>query len=164
MTGGSSPDWRTIGTLWESSCDLASLPGLEGLDDGELHSELDQVEGEEPNNVPNPDDTNPSTGDSLNVGETPVTEGGNNGGDELSQAEREHQSYGWSLSEAESVGSGDEDEGLGDDSDLEIDDHVDLWVVDTLVSSDVELALEEGSVVDDDEEDDAVKRKEGQGF
>jgi hypothetical protein len=93
------------------------------------------------------------------LGEPPITESGNDRGDKLGQTERKHQSDGWSLGEAESVGSGDEDEGLRDDSDLEVDDHVDLRVVGTLVSGDAELVLEEGGIVDDDEEDDAEWRQ-----
>lgn len=73
---------------------LSGLSLLQGLDDGELHGELDQVEREVPNDVPNPDDTDPSTGDVLDVREAPVTETGDDGGDQLSQTEGEHQSDG----------------------------------------------------------------------
>lgn len=41
---------------------------------------------------PNPDDTNPSTGDGADSGEAPVTVSGDDGRDELSQAERNQES------------------------------------------------------------------------
>lgn len=48
----------------------------------------------------------------------------------------------------------DEDQSLRDNGDLQVDDHVQSSVVDTLVSVDSELSLEEVGVVDDNEEDD----------
>lgn len=50
--------------------------------------------------------------------------------------------------------SGDEDQSLRDNGNLQIDDHVQSSVVDVLVRLDPEPVLEEAGVVDDDEEDD----------
>lgn len=55
---------------------------LEHADDG-THSELDKVKGQEPNDVPHPDDSNPCSRDTLNIREAPVTVSGNDGGDQL---------------------------------------------------------------------------------
>jgi hypothetical protein len=59
----------------------------EVLDDSSLHGEFDTIEGEEPNEVPYPDNSDPSAGDAGDLSEWPVTESGNEGGDELSKAE-----------------------------------------------------------------------------
>lgn len=83
-----------------SGIDRVGLEGLGGLsllqclDDGELHGELDQIQREVPDNVPDPNDTDPSTRDVVNVREAPVTETGDDGRDELGQTEGEHQGDG----------------------------------------------------------------------
>jgi hypothetical protein len=64
---------------------LGSSSLLKGLDDGVLHGELDEVHGEVPDDVPDPDDTDPSTGDRSDVGEAPVSEGGDLGGKKRSK-------------------------------------------------------------------------------
>lgn len=87
-----SSDRRTGGVHRVGESSLSGLSLLESLDDGELEGELDQVEGEVPDDVPNPDNTDPSTGDAFDIGEAPVTESGDDGGDELSQTEGKHQS------------------------------------------------------------------------
>lgn len=89
-----SSDRRTGGVHRVGESGLSGLVLLESLDDGELEGELDQVEGEVPDNVPNPNDTDPSTGDVVHVRETPITETGDDGGDELSQTEGKHKSDG----------------------------------------------------------------------
>jgi hypothetical protein len=123
---------------------------LEVLDDGELHGVLDQVHGEVPDNVPNPDDTDPTTRDGLDVGETPVTEGGNDGRDQLSETEGNHQGVRRSLGPRRSVRSGNEDKSLRDDGNLEVDNHVCSGVVVVLSSGlDTESVLEEGGVSHD---------------
>ena len=61
---------------------------------------------------------------------------------------------------------GDKDEGLGDDSNLEVDDHVDLGVVGRLViihsllvmSINTKLVLEEAGLEDDDKEGNAIQK------
>ncbi len=53
---------------------LAGLPPLEEGDDGPLEEKLDQVHGEVPDNVPDPDDTDPAARDRMNLGEAPVAE------------------------------------------------------------------------------------------
>ena len=89
-------------------------------------------------------------------------EAGNDRGDEPSKAERSHECVRGSFHEEESVRTGDEDEGLRDDSDLQVDDHVELVVVvidrraTGALEVDAELVLEEGSLDDDDDEDDTV--------
>ena len=90
----SSSDGLAGGIDRVSSGGLGGLSLLQSLDDGELHGELDEVEREVPDDVPDPDDTDPSTRDVLDFRETPVTETGDDGGDQLSQTEGEHQSDG----------------------------------------------------------------------
>lgn len=65
----------------------------------------------------------------MNLGEAPVTVCSNNGGNELSQTEREHQGEGRALHEEEAMRTGDEDESLRDNGNLEVDDHVKLRVI-----------------------------------
>ena len=78
---------------------------------------------------PNPDETNPAAGDRLNVGEAPVAVGSDNRRDELGDAERAHESERRTLHEEEAVRTGDEDESLRDDSDLQVHDRVQLAIV-----------------------------------
>ena len=134
---------------------LACLSLLEVGNDGPLETELDQVEREVPDDVPNPDDTDPSTRDSLDIGEVPVTETGDDGRYELSNTERRHERNGRSLSPRRTVRSSDKDEGLGNDGDLEVNDHVTVVVVDVLgVGCNSEFVLEEVGVVHDGEKGD----------
>jgi len=133
----------------------SSLPLLEVSNDGPLEGELDEIEREVPNDVPDPNDTDPSTRDTSDVGEAPVSIGGDNRRDELSKQEGTHESIRRSLSPRWTVGSGDEDEGLGDDGNLEVDDHVTSVVVDVLADGvDTESVLEEAGVVHDSEQSD----------
>lgn len=112
---------------------------------------------------PNPDDTYPSTRDSTDASETPVGVGSDDGRDELGNAECTEKSCGRTLHEEESVRTGDEDQSLRDDSDLQVDNHVQLSVVGiwasswSIVESNTELVLEERCLHDDDDEDDTIK-------
>ena len=78
---------------------------------------------------PNPDDTNPSTLDRVDLSEAPVTVRGNDRRHELRDAERAHESERRTLHEEEAVRTRDEDECLRDDGHLEVDDRVELRVV-----------------------------------
>lgn len=134
-----------------------SLGGLSLLQVGNdrlLETELDQVEREVPDNVPNPNDTDPSTRDTVHVGETPISESSNDRRDQLSKTEGTHEREGWSLSPRRTVRSSDEDKRLRDDGDLKVDDHVSSSVVDinSGVGLDTELVLEEVGVVHDGEQ------------
>lgn len=107
---------------------------------------------------PDPDDTDPTTRDGTNLGEAPVTVGSNDRRDKLSDTEGTEESERRTLHEEESVRTGDEDQSLGDDGDLEVDNHVQLLivVVDGLTrcvsESNTELVLEESGVEDDSNE------------
>lgn len=126
----------------------AGVTLTEILDNGSLHPELDEIQRDEPNDVlfgneinntipthrgettyPNPYDTNPTAGDTMNVGEAPVGISSDNGGDQLSNAEGTHEGERRTLHEEESVRTSDEDEGLRDDGNLEVHDHVKLGIV-----------------------------------
>lgn len=100
------------------------------------------------------------------MSEAPVSVRGDDGGDELSDTEGAEQSSRGTLHEEPAVRTSDEDKSLGDDSNLEVDDHVDLVVVGILAASilavgegNAELVLEEGSLDDDDHEDNTNERK-----
>jgi len=126
----------------------AGLSLLQVGNDRVLEHVLDNVEREVPDQVPDPDDTDPATGDGVDLGEAPVTETGNDGGDELGETERTHEGIRRSLSPGRTVRTGDKDKSLRDDGDLEVDDHVSSWVVGVLAEwLDVEVALEEVGVV-----------------
>ena len=94
----------------------------------------------------------------MDVSEAPVGVDGDDGRDELSQAEREHESVGRTLHEEEAVRTRDEDERLRDDGNLEVDDRVQLRVVrvdgEGRREADTELVLEEGRLLDDDDKGD----------
>jgi len=142
---------------------LPVLALAEVLDDGSLHRELDQVEREEPDDVPDPDDTNPTARNSVNLREAPVGKSSNDRGDELRNAESTQESRRGALHEEESVRTSDEDEGLRDDGNLEVDNRVELIIVRVLlgtvfaVETHAKLVLEEVSLQDDDDEDDGGK-------
>ena len=125
------------------------------LDDGSLHGELDKVEGEEPNYVPDPDNTDPTARDGGNVGELPVGVGSDDGRHELSDTESTEQCSRGTFHEEESMRTGDEDQSLGDDGNLEVDNHVDLRGVGTklglAVDSNAELVLEEVGLHNDND-------------
>ena len=65
----------------------------------------------------------------MNIGEAPVSVHGDNRGDKLGNAESEEQGDRCTLHEEESVGASDEDEGLGDDRNLEVNVHVQHMIV-----------------------------------
>jgi hypothetical protein len=107
----------------------------EVLDDGSLHRELDTVEREEPDEVPYPDNSDPSAGDACDLGERPVAECSDDGRDKLGNAERNHKRIRRPLHKEEAMRASDEDEGLRDDGDLEVNDHVNDWIVGILGSA-----------------------------
>jgi len=101
---------------------------LEHADNG-THSKLDEVKRQEPDDVPDPDNSNPGARDTFNIGEAPVTESSNQRRDELGDNEGTKQSCRGALHEEPSVGSGDKDQGLGNDGNLKVDDHVQTGVI-----------------------------------
>lgn len=86
------------GGIGDGRAGLSGLPPLESSDNGLLHDELNTIEREVPDNVPDPDDTNPATRDRVDLTETPVGVGSDDGGDELGETESQHESNGRSLS------------------------------------------------------------------
>ena len=135
-------------------------------DNSRLHEELDPVEGDEPDDVPHPDDANPATRDSLDVGEAPVSVRSDDRRDDLRNDEGEHQGNGRPLHEAESVRTRNEDERLRNDSDLQVDNGVKFLVVVVNTASlklsverDVELVLEEVCLDDDNNKNNPVTKK-----
>ena len=90
----------------------------------------------------------------MDVGEAQAGVDGDDRGEELGRAECEHE-IGRSLHE-EAVQTPDEDERLRDDGNLEVDDRVKLRVVrvdgEGRREADTELVLEEGRLLDDDNE------------
>jgi len=96
----SAGDRNTSGSFCEH---LVFTALTKGFDDGSLHGEFDPIEGSEPNDVPNPDDTDPATRDGLNLGEAPVRISGNDGGDKLGNSECGHEGDGRTFHKEESV-------------------------------------------------------------
>ena len=102
--------------LVDKSWGLSSpLSLLEVGNDSSLETELDKVEGEVPDDaeamsashsqwtnrrdlLPDPDNTDPATRDGVDLGEAPVSEPGNDGRDQLSDTEGDHEGDGWSFS------------------------------------------------------------------
>lgn len=114
----------------------------EVLDNRSLHRELDQVEGNKPDDIlprahqdtwheqmerksyPNPNNANPATRNLLDVCESPISKTGNDRGDKLGQAECAHQRKRRTLHEEKSMRASDENERLRDDCNLEVDNGV----------------------------------------
>lgn len=67
---------------------------------------------------PDPNDSNPTTGNAVNAREAPIGKASNDGRDELSKAECKEQRRRRTLHEEEAVRASDENEGLRDDGDL----------------------------------------------
>jgi hypothetical protein len=123
------------------------------------------------------DSPNVPSRNANNLREAPVSVRSNDGRDELGEAEREEERSRGALDKEPRVGSSDEDQGLRDLGDLEVDQHVHLRVVsidaaEGLVSDggedcqhrytqvdDAKLVREEGRVDDDDVEHDRSDRE-----
>ena len=108
---------------------------------------------------PDPNNPNPTTRNGADLGETPVSVGGNDGRDKLGNAEGCEQGDRGTFHEEESMGASDEDERLGYNRNLEIDDHVEHavvggWYTWKVLEVDTELVLEEVRLQDDNDEDD----------
>ena len=108
---------------------------------------------------PDPDDPDPATRNCTSVGEAPVSVHGNNGGDKLCNAEGEEQRDRGTLHEEESVRVSDKDEGLGDDRNLEVNDHVEhaivgRWDARHALERDAKFILEECGLQDHNDKDD----------
>ena len=103
---------------------------------------------------PDPNDSNPSTRNSLNLCETPITKARNDRRDELRDTERYDQSRRRTFHEEETMRTSDEDQSLRDDGNLEVYNHVQFGVVggdgENSVQLDMESILEEGSLHDND--------------
>lgn len=152
VSGGGSLEELAV-LVDQGDSPLGSLSLLEESNDGLLEAELDQVEGEVPDNVPDPDNTDPATRDGGDVGEVPVSEASNDRRNELGDTESNHERNRWSLHPGESVGSSDKDERLRDDGNLKVNDHVALRVIAVLANGvDVESVLEELGAVHDGEQ------------
>ena len=102
----------------------------------------------------------------MDVGEAPVGEGSDDGGDKLGKCEGGHESERGALHEEESVRTGNEDQRLGDDSNLQVDDHVQLPIVvvvsrgsGTVLKHRAELVVEEGCPDDDRNKSDTGRPK-----
>jgi len=101
---------------------LVTIP--EVLDNCGLHRKLDQVEGNKPDDIPNPNNANPGTRNLLDVCESKIGKTGDDRRDKLRQAERAHQRKRGTLHEEKSMRASDENERLRDDCNLEVDDGV----------------------------------------
>jgi hypothetical protein len=71
---GSTGDWDTGALALDFVPQLLLVTLAEVLDDSSFHREFDTIEREEPDDVPHPDNSDPSAGDARDVGEVPVTE------------------------------------------------------------------------------------------
>jgi hypothetical protein len=127
--------WNTLALALDVASELSFVTLTEIFDNGRLHRKLDQVEWQEPDNVPHPNDADPAARDTTDLSEAPVSVSSNDGRDELSDTEGTKEGIGWHFHEEKSMGTSDEDERLGDDGHLEVDDHVDIGVVDVLGST-----------------------------
>ena len=101
----------------------------------------------------------------MDVSEAPVRIHRDDRGDELSETERSHESDRRTLHKEESVRTGDEDQGLRDDSNLEVDDRVEAAVVvvrrlaSAVLEDNTELVVEERRLDADSDEGDRGQRE-----
>lgn len=101
----------------------------------------------------------------MDIGETPITVHGDDRGDELGETEGGEQSHRGALHEEETVRPSDEDERLGNDRNLEVDDRVQDTVVvvvrlDSLILEvDAELVVEERGLDADSNKNDPTQNK-----
>jgi len=126
-----------------------------------LLAHLERKKKTKKNTYPNPNNTNPATTNTLDLRKAPITIRSNNRADQLGNAECNHERRTGPFHEEEAVRTSDEDQRLRDDSDLEVDDHVQHRVVrggHLGVESHAKLVLEEGGFHDDDDEGDAVSK------
>jgi hypothetical protein len=96
-----------------------------------------------------PNDSDPATRNGANLGEAPVAVRGDDGRNELGNAEGEEQGSRGTLHEEETVRPSHENESLRDDGNLEVDDHVEHTIVGSwdawrVFEVDAKLILEEG--------------------
>jgi len=101
---------------------------------------------------PDPDDANPSTRNRLELGEAPVSVGGNDRRNELRNTEGNNKGGRRPFHEEEAVRTGNENQGLRDHSHLEVDNRMKTGVVSCdrrRVQLDAKLVLEEIGLEDD---------------
>ena len=108
---------------------------------------------------PDPNYSDPTTRNGTNVSEAPVSVRGDDGGDKLGNAESDDQGDRRTLHKEESVRASDEDQGLGNDRNLKVGDHVEHTIVgewDTwfTLEVDAKCILEERSLQNDNDKDD----------
>ena len=115
---------------------------------------------------PDPNNTNPSARDGVNLSEAPVGVSSDDGRNELRNGEGTHESDRRTLHEEETMRTGDEDQSLRDDGDLEVDNHVELPVVvvarsrgSAVVERDTEFVVEP-SGLDNDRNEGNAREKE----
>lgn len=94
------------------------VTGTKPFDNGGPHTEFDPIQRDEPDDVPDPNDTDPSTRNRMNVGETPVSVSRNDRGDKLGEAESGEEGKGRAFHEEEAVGTSSENQSLGNDRNL----------------------------------------------
>lgn len=105
---------------------------------------------------PNPDDTDPSSRYTVHISEAPVTISSNDRGNELGYTERTHESERGTFHEEESMRTSHEDQSLRDNSNLQVNDSVKLFIVGIdrrSKQSNPELVLEEVGLQDDNDKD-----------
>ena len=130
------------------------------LDHRCLHGKLDHVKRQEPHNIPHPDNAEPTSGDAVNLGEGPVGVDSDERREELCEAKSTEERVRGHLHEEEAVRTCDEDECLRDDGHLEVDNHVQLWVVGVLgfgkrgIEVNAKVILEEVGLKNDNDQRD----------
>lgn len=93
--------------------------------------------------------------------EAPVSVGCDDRRDKLSKTESSHECRGRAFHEEEAMRTGDENQSLRDDGDLEVDDHVKLTIIGLhrgRLQMDMEFTLEEGGLHDNDNQCNAKER------
>jgi len=113
---------------------------------------------------PDPNISNPTTGNGTGVSGAPVSIRDDDEGDKLGSVECDNQGDRRTLHEEESIRASDEDQGLGNDRNLEVGDHakhaiVGEWDTWPVFKVDAKRILGECSPQDDDCEDDGGQGK-----
>lgn len=112
-------------------------------------AKLDQIEGEVPDDVPDPDGGSPTPSASLDLGEAPVSVDGDQSGNDLGEDKGEGQDGRGTLDEGETLGAGDKDQSLGESRNLEVDNRVETVIVVSTLITVITVPLAETHVLEE---------------
>ncbi|KAI9252286.1 hypothetical protein BDA99DRAFT_177685 [Phascolomyces articulosus] len=100
-----------------------------------LHTKLEEIHGQEPDKVPDPNNTSPIPTTATHISEAPVGIDGNEGSNQLSNNESGHQVNRWTFHEEPAAGTSDENQTLRHNRNLQVDDRVVNMIIDPIIGT-----------------------------